>query len=251
VSGIYTVRVRLTLAPALTRGSNEAQMVHHFEFTDDAEAIAQAGGVKLAIATGAIASNWFAVRGLEVHLVELYRRDLADARSWVKLAEDTFSLPPLATGVAIPLPAIPGLTVVAQEGLSLAHRRSAVLVVSYGDDATFQNRGYIGPLSPCPIWGQFSWFGVEFLGAWVANPATGDGAPNLGDEIDYWSPNIYERAADHVVNLASDYMTAGTQVVVSWKREDFSPLAQVRASVVRADLRSRGVTVPMSPGVTP
>lgn len=250
---LYSVRVRMLQEYGRPRGSPFAEMVHHFHFDSDENAVAcldhmvtHFNGRDALIFSPAISNRWTAARDAMAHTLTLYRRSLGDERSWVRLGEVQFDLAPYKGysgtnelgGVAI--------TGELREEPVLRHKRAAVLVRENTVDPLVHRRVYIGPLSRVAVTGDVTHIeGVpippEFRARiWFPHPVLLDAPwdPNT-DTADLWDQYLVGFAVDHVRNLQfPDF--GGYTVVPSWRYGTVEAVTYVQGSNVRAELRSRG-----------
>jgi len=252
--GLYSVRVRLALDQAESRGGPTAEMVHHFEWADDD----QAGGDFLrlvdAFTDSAIAKHWVCRRGdVPHHSLSLWRRSIESRRSWHYLGETYFALPEWeTTSFGFDLGEL-SFQFNGREAPLWPDSRAAVLVRETSTNPAISRRLYVGPISPVPALGQLS---VGLGGgqapipgavSWFPNPNTLDpGFDPESDNLDRWRDKIRDMAAQHAAELDSR-LQLGASVVPSWLHASTPGLHHCQGSSIRAVIRSRGQRGLMGP----
>lgn len=253
--GLYTLRVRMVPQYSNPRGSGFVEMTHHFAFENDEAAtnalhdIVGAFNGWDAIGIGpAITLRWVVARGEQIHEATMYRRDITNPRTWVRLQQEYFELGDYASKpIGVEFGSV-SVTFTFTEKPMFRHAAGAVLVRETTENPQVQRRVYVGPLSPVMLWQDttlLSELGTLYKIIYP-HPEETDGLWDPDEEsIDIWRPKIAEIARDHCANLetrAGD----GYSVVPSWKYGEVLPVLETRASTVRAIIHTRGERGPMT-----
>lgn len=240
---IYTTRTNLLMnTDHLHRGDYTASMSHHFFWPSDEDAIADFATLPDHYKSSAVARLWTAGRGYTPHEMILFRRDLSNARSFVRLANVQFLLPEYRS-LEVALPGT-GAASVLSEAPIYRHSRGAILVTERGFDTRLTKRTYVGPISPTALQGRVQItddLTFDSVTTWYWNPFTNDDPAGPNDSVDVWRTEIAELACDHIRNLHNDFTHDGYRVLVSWKQGLAAAPAYLRGSLTRADLLSRSV----------
>lgn len=250
---LYTVRVRLQPLPGLRRGANYVEMNHHLEYTDDDAALDGFPTLIQHWNDAGITRCWVVMRGIPVHQISLYRRDISDHTSWVRLAESNFEIGPLFDEEFGFEFNGQDFNIRLRECHLFPSARSAILVKEYTIDPAVTRRVYVGPVSPVPLRGdfQFPFAGAgpidigAFVQTWYASPFSGDYPFIESEDFDVWRPEQVSLARAHVAQV-EDFAGEGVSVVPSWRYGVVHPVLRVKASYVRAELRSRSTQTIMS-----
>lgn len=244
--GLYTVRVRMQPLPSPNRGAGYCEMTHHLHFDDDAAAGDAIEPLIGAWNDSGIANRWLCVRGVAVHSIDMYRRDITNARSWVHIAAGVFQLSNWQNfEVPVELPG--GVTPFEFAVRPIfPHQRGAVLCVENTLDRAIKRRVYVGPISPVAFYNS-TLLGLGNSSSWLPYPVLGDFPLDPEqDTIDLWRSDFRDLAVEHVANI-EDHANDGYSVVPSWKNGTIQSVLQVQGSTVRAEIRSRGLRAPMGP----
>lgn len=248
---LYTLRIRLQFENGYQRGSNVAEMSHHFYYPDDDTALlALSGGVDHWVSS-AIGKRWVAQRGGDVHEYAVFRRSTENPRSWNRLHTQYFSLaehdhleiPLTIEGVEIPL--------AATEAPILNDQRGAVMIRIANEANTITSRCYIGPISEVCWHGSLDlpWFGGAAILSGRAAPTFDFPYDPRADSVDQWRDNLLGIVSDHIRDLNDVAGPSGYLVVPSWSTSSFPRAATVRCSPVRAHIRTRGQRATMTEAV--
>lgn len=190
--------------------------------------------------TGELSTYWSGWRDtLPAHLsrLEIYdlnhpKGGLVDARLWGLEGLGTVDLEIEVQGIPV------GIT--AERVQYQVHRRGAVLCELRSGAWPNPRRVYMGPLSPVAAHINVGSFGLSQ--SFLTNLPTEQPLPLEGSglTIDTWSDQVLASVEAHWRNVAGDLADAGAQLVIRTGDWTGTPVQEVHANHVRADLRSRG-----------
>lgn len=246
---LYTVRIRWTLGGGLDRGADNAETNHHFEYPDDATAVGDIPRMALYTQTLTGQNRWVIARGDDVeHEISLYRRSSENRKSWEPLYSAAFTMAEWTT-LGLPLPGDVSFLDLAQRPI-FPHARGAVLVVAKTADPRVTKRTYCGPISPINLVTDTPFDIYTTKQFFPDILESNDLVWSEADDIDQWRTSIAEFAAEWCAGLGGGPEGVGVSVVPSWRWGVMLPVTEWRASLVRAEIRSRSIRAAMTAPIT-